>query len=91
MRKSVVSLKPKTGVKIQPIPEPMETSTFSLRSDIGEMKWSDTQKSTLTVRELVESEKPKNIFDDDEEKLEGCEKVLESKLNCYSFFCRSTV
>jgi len=68
------------------IPEPMESSTFSLRSNTGkstdaELKWSEVQKSTLSLRPAAEEKKPKNIFEEGEEKLEGCEKVLESKKN----------
>lgn len=92
MRKSKKDLN-KSTVSIKEIPAPgnenlekstltlrsnMGKSTFSLRSENGDMKWSDVQKSTLSVRP-VEEEKPKNIFDDGEEKLEGCEKVLESR------------
>ncbi len=74
MRKSLASLR-------------MEQSTYSLRSlandelpEIG--KWSEVEKSCLSLKSAAAQEpaaKPKNIFDDEDEKLEGCEKVLESK------------
>ncbi len=60
-------------------------STFSLKSTDGELKWSEVQKSTLTVRSVSE-EKPKNIFEEGEEKLEGCEKVLESETIIFKTF-----
>lgn len=54
-------------------------STLSLRSDGGDERWSNVQKSSLSVRKFDDEDdgKPKNIFEDGEEKLEGCEKVLE--------------
>ena len=76
MRKSLASLR-------------MEQSTYSLRSlandelpEIG--KWSEVEKSCLSLKSAAAAAqepaaKPKNIFDDEDEKLEGCEKVLESK------------
>lgn len=59
-------------------------STQSLRSESGEVaKWSEVQKSCLSLKTVSEEKmRPKNIFDDGEEKLEGCEKVLECKY-CY--------
>ena len=83
LNKSRVSLKDDADLPA----DDLNKSTASLRSNGEEIKrWSDVEKSTLSLRskveeeEVVAEEKPKNIFDTDEEKLEGCEKVLESQL-----------